>query len=257
MPSLLRMLKDTLSAGYDYLQFVVVANVLWCTAWIVPLLGSAAVWDAAAIQVAVGGIAAALIVGPATLGLAHLSYRIVSRDDPGLGQFFQGYSRFFWRGAAYFLINTAIVGGCILNVGFYTTKFADSWLWMIGVLWLYVLLFWSLMQIYAPQFIVREDIGAWQALKKAALLAVDNLAYTTVVALEIAVVAALIALPVLLGKPTLMGLSVLISFFVFPGLVGLLGAGAVQDLMRKYELEADEPSEQGERLSAKEEAHRA
>jgi len=257
MPSLGRMLKETLAAGYDYLQLVVVANVLWCTAWIAPALAAAAVAASPVALAALGATVGALTVGPATLGLAHLSHHIATRDDPGLRHFFQGYSRFFWRGVFYFLINAVIVAGCILNIGFYTTKFAGHWLWMIGVLWIYVLIFWCLMQLYAPQFIVREDSGVWRGLRKAALLAADSIGYSTVVMLEIAAMAALLALPVLLGRPTLMGLSVMVVFFLFAGLVALLGAGAVEDLLRKYQTEEGEATEPPEDLSPEEEAFRA
>ncbi|MFQ6132994.1 MAG: hypothetical protein ACE5R4_13215 [Armatimonadota bacterium] len=254
MPSLGRMLKATLSATYDYLQLVVVANVLWCAAWIVPLLVSAVLPDIVLLVIAVAGALAALTVGPATLGLAELAHRVVTRDDPGLRHFFHGYSRFFWRGVSYFLVNAVVVGGCLVNVGFYTTVFAGRWLWVVGVLWVYVLIFWGLMQIYAPQLIVRADLGVARALKLAARAVAGNIAYTTVVMLEIAVVGALVALPVLLGKQTLMGLSVLVAFFLFAGFVSMLSAGAVDDLMQYQEAEEEQPGEDSEEPSTEEEA---
>ncbi len=252
-PSLGGMLKHTLSVWYDYLQLVVGGTVLWCLVWLVPV-GVASLLLDSALYLPVGVLAAALTVGPASLGLACMSLKMVRRDDPGIAHFFWGYTRFFWRGVWWALANALIAGGCVWNVVFYTSQFKDGRYWPIGVLWVYVLLYWLFMQLYAPQFIVRENSGVWNALRKSALLVAGNLGCTAVVAFEAGVVIGIVVLPLFVSSALLIGVSVLVAFFLCAGTVLLVGAGAVENLMRQYEQPAETAAGNS---SSEEEAARA
>jgi hypothetical protein len=76
--------------------------------------------------------------------------------------------------------------------------------------------------------------GPLGALKKSALLALDNVGFTLLLATFTAAVTALVALPVIMGTPYLVGLSALIVLFVYAGFFALLANHALLELLKQY-----------------------
>ena len=104
----------------------------------------------------------------------------------------------------------------------------------------YAMLYWVLMQIYCPAFIVREDIGVLRATRRSALLVLGNIGYSALVFVQLAVVGVVIALPVFVPVGVLWGLSIMLVLFLVAAFAMLLGAAALEDLMQQY---ADTPDE--------------
>lgn len=252
------MLKKTLVDAYDYLQFVVFGNVMWCVAWLIPVfvltaIGPSLRGDEAASAartaavVAISLLVAAFVVGPATMGLAALARAITRRQDPRLVDFFHGFRRFYFRGAGLFAINAAVATICGANVFFWSSsgpggeRIGQLGSFVILTLFGYGMLYWILMQVYCPAFIARDDIAVLKATKKSALLVLDNIPYSALVFAQLAVIGLLVALPLFVPNALLMGLSVMLVAFVVVAFAMLLGACALDDLMQKYESADGDP----------------
>ena len=245
------MLKKTLVDAYDYLHLLVVGNVLWCIAWLIPVLLMMAVGPElrgeqppsrshSAVAVGIALLAAAFVVGPATMALAALARAIASRQDPRLVDFLHGFRRFYLRGAALFGINVAVAGLWATNLLFWASsgpggeRIGQIASFALLTLLSYAMLYWLLMQLYCPAFLARQDIGVFRAIRRSALIVLGNLGYSTLVFAQLAVLGALIALPIFVHVPILMGVSVMLVTFLVVAFVMLLGAEALRDLMQQY-----------------------
>lgn len=250
MPHFPRMLKKTFVDGYDYLQLVVFGNVIWCLAWTPAAAFATARIGNFPLKAAVVLLLASVGAGPVWMGLAQLSRAIADREDPRMAQLLTGLRAFFGRGVALFLVNVAFIAVCLFDVWWWSTFTRQRWSqlasFVVTTLWVYVLLFWLIMQAFCAPFIVRENIGVARALRKSALLVLDNLGYATMVMLQIAVLMAIMSLWIVVpgqAKATLMGLALMVLFFLFAGFVSLLGTEALDDLMQKYQPAQDSEEE--------------
>jgi small-conductance mechanosensitive channel len=184
------------------------------------------------------------------MGLAKLSCSIAEREDPRAGELLSGMTSFFGRGVTLFLVNAAFIAICLLDVSFWGEHALKWWgelgSFVVTTLWVYVLLFWLIMQLYCAPFIVRENLGVGKALKKSALLVLDNLGYSTLLLVQVAVLVVFMGLFLVVpgqAKATFIGLSLMVLFFLFAAFVSLLGTEALDDLMRKYEQREKEAGE--------------
>ncbi|MGD8237759.1 MAG: hypothetical protein PVH68_04365 [Armatimonadota bacterium] len=246
------MLKKTLVDAYDCLQLLVLGNVAWCVSWLVPVGVMTAVGpqigaeEPAALPhtiaaVCVGLVVAAFTVGPTTMALAALSRAITTRRDPRLADFFRGFRRFFLRGAALFGLNAVVATLWASNVFFWASsgpggeRIGQWGSFALLTLLSYAMLYWVLMQIYCPAFIAREDIGVLRATRRSALIVLGNIGYSALVFVQLAVLAAVIALPLFVPVRVLAGVAIMLLAFLAVAFAMLLGATALDDLMKQYE----------------------
>ncbi len=265
------MLKKTLRDGYDCLQLIVFGNVAWWTAWLLPFFVSTVVWPKAekgqpmplaqiGFAIGLGLLVAAFIVGPVTMGLAALARVITRRQDPRLVDFFHGFRRFYLRGTMLFAVNAVITMCWGANLVFWSSSGpGGERLGQIGSFALlsllsYAMLYWVLMQLYCPAFIVREDIGVLRAVRRSALLVLGNIGYSAGVFAQLAIIAAAIALPFTVQVQLLMGVSVMLAGFLYVAFAMLLGAAALEDLMQKYEGEDEEAEEPADEDAAEDDS---
>jgi len=238
--------------AYDYLQLLVFGNLLWCIAWLIPIFLMTAVGPqvagegplsqrhgAAAVCIAL--VVAAFIVGPATMGLAALARAIASRQDPRMADFFQGFRGFYLRGAGLFGLNAVAVTIWATNMFFWSSRgpggerIGQVGSFVLLTLLSYGMLYWVLMQMYCPALIARENIGMLRATKRSALVVLGNPGYSALAFAQLAAVGALVALPLFVHVSLLMGLSVMLVAFLVVAFAMLVGAEALNDLMRQYE----------------------
>ena len=240
------MLRSTLSQAWDYFHLVIAGSLLWAVSLAVPMLVTGFMRDLRLI-VPTFYLLAALTVGPVTVGLYGMSEGMARRELPGLGALFGTLRRFYLRSVALFLIETFVFGGIALAAWFYQAKF-DFWLLeALSLLWVYVGLFWLMMALYVPAFLVREDGSVGSALKRGAFLTLAHPGYTFLIFLQIAFLLAVILIPVFMRSNVALGVSFLVFFLVLPGFVPLLATNALNDLVRKHMAsEAEEESGEGE-----------
>ncbi len=238
------VLRATLSQTWDYAHLVIAGSLLWGLSAAVPLLATAFLRD---MRLAAAGLYAvgALTVGPMTVALYGMSEGMAARELPSLGALFGSLRRFYWRGALLFLIQAFILGGTLLAAWFYQAKF-DHWLLEgLSLFWIYVALFWVMMNLYVPALLVRGEGSVLGALRNGALLTLAHPGYTFLVLLEVACLLVLVALPLLARSNLALGVSFLVFFLVLPGFVPLLATNAMGDLLRHHARDEEGTDEAG------------
>lgn len=240
------VIRETLSQAYDYIFLVIAASLLFGVSLGVPA-AALGLWAGTWLMVPASCVVAALSVGPVWVSIYGLSQAIAERELPGFGHLFGSLRRFCFRGAALFLVEAFILGGCLLAAWFYRAKF-DHWaLECLSLLWVYVALFWVMISLYVPAFLVRDNSSIWSALRKGALLTLAHPGYTFLVLLQIGFIVLLIAVSVFSRVNALLGLSFLLFFLFLPGFTALLATNALNDLLRAHtEPEEDKGDAEGE-----------
>ena len=115
---------------------------------------------------------------PATAGVYYLANQLAKGETVSFSLFVQGMRRYFRRSWLLAIIAVVISVLLVGNILFYA-NFANQWVRLISVFWGYVLLFWLAMLIYLfPLLIEQSDKSLLLILRNAALLVLDNLAFT-------------------------------------------------------------------------------
>ena len=223
-------LRATLSQTWDYIFLVMGGSLLWAASVAVPATASAFV-AGTRLAIPVYYLLGALTVGPSWVALYGMSAAMARREMPAFGDFLRALRRFYWRGVALFLVQAFVLGGCVLAAWFYQAKFHHWALMAVSLLWVYVGLFWIMMGLYAPAFLVRDDGSVWAALRKAAILTLAYPGYTFLILLQIAILLGLILLPIVARLGAAIGVSFILFFFLLPAFVSLLATNALHDLL--------------------------
>jgi len=233
-------LRATFSQAWDYIFLVMGGSLLWAVSVAVPATASAVV-SGTPLAIPAYYLLGALTVGPAGVALYGMSAVMARREMPGFGDFFRALRRFYWRGVALFLVQAFFLGGCLLAAWFYHTKFHHWAFEALSLLWVYVGLFWVMMGLYVPAFLIRDDRSIWSALRKAAILTLAYPGYTFLILLQIVIVLAVIAVPIVARVNAAIGVSFILFFLILPAFVALLATNAMNDLLQaRVEAEGDE-----------------
>ena len=232
-PDFSRMMRKALQDVYDRLGLCVFCSIVWsvclvfATAWafgVVAPLGPVLAF--------VLGVA---LVGPMTLGLYEVAGQMALGEDVWAKDILRGARRHFAHGAVLFAANVVFLAAAGLAVYFYTTQLSGTIGKIIGLLWLYAAGMWLLGQLLCPAFIVRQGVGVLTAIKRSAVLVVDNIGYTFALAAQVGVVLMLIYVPVGLMLKPVVPLSFMIFFLILPAFVAVVAMNVYDDLMRKYD----------------------
>jgi len=223
-------LRATFSQAWDYIFLVMGGSLLWAVSLAVPATASAVV-SGTPLAIPAYYLLGALTVGPAWVGLYGMSAVMARREMPGFGDFFRAFRRFYWRGVALFLVQAFVLGGCLLAAWFYHTKFHHWAFEGLSLLWVYVALFWVMMGLYVPAFLIRDDRSIWSALRKAAILTLAYPGYTFLILLQVIIVLAVIAVPIVARLGAAIGVSFILFFLILPAFVALLASNAMDDLL--------------------------
>ncbi|HJN13950.1 MAG TPA: hypothetical protein QGH10_00590, partial [Armatimonadota bacterium] len=225
---------STLSECYDYFHLVILGSLVVAVSLIAPTLASALA-PATLVALLAAYLLGALSVGPIWVALYGLSDTISQRELPGMGAMLGALRKFYWRGVGLFLVYAFILGGTLLAAWFYQWKFEHWLLEGISLLWVYFSIFWVMMNLYVPAFLVMDDESIWSALRKGFILTMAHPGYTFLVFVQVGCVVAMIAAPILGRVNWAMGLSFILFFMFLPGFVSLLSTNAMRDLLRKHE----------------------
>ena len=232
-PDFSRMMRKALQDIYDHLGICVLFSIIWsvclvfATAWafgVVSPLGPVLAF-----------VLGVVLVGPMTLGLYEVAGQMASEEDVWPRDLLRGARRHFVCGAALLAANVVFLAAAGLAVYFYTTQLGGAVGKIIGLLWLYAAGMWLLGQLLCPAFIVRQGVGVLTAIKRSAVLVVDNIGYTFALAAQVGVVLMLIYVPVGLMLKPVVPLSFMIFFLILPAFVAVVAMNVYDDLMRKYD----------------------
>lgn len=148
------ILKKTAWHLHDYLGLLILWNLLWWVAFllIIPL-------------------------PPATAAVFHVARKITDYEKVTWGDFFAGFSQFFWRGWGLFGWTLLVYFVLAVNVLFYwqiTGSLSGFGRFWAGIcLWLGI--GFTGIHLYAFPILVRDDATVWQCVKKSFWLFLDNI----------------------------------------------------------------------------------
>lgn len=175
----------------------------------------------------VGGL---ILTAPAFASVCYTVNRILEHEDVGIRDFLNGLSRFWSKGLGLAAVYGIIVLILVADIIFFLSS-GNPWVKAIGIPLGYGLLFIALMANYTFPILVMQDPGLVKLFKRSALLVLDNLVFTTILAL-----ASLVILGIcIVFTPALM--------LIFTALIAFLEMSALRVLFQKYGLIAPEKSE--------------
>lgn len=125
-------------------------------------VGMSLLWWAGAFLVVTGA--------PATMGIQHVANRLANYKRADSGFFWENARAHVGKGYILFLFSVLVPPALAFNVWFYAN--AESWLRLIGLVWLWILLIWLLVAQYIfPLFWQQDEPNVRLAFRNAALLA--------------------------------------------------------------------------------------
>ena len=145
-----------------------------------------------------GMLVTVLTLGASAAAVNYVMIKIINRDEVGLRDFKEGFRRFFGRGALAAVI--AILGTLILWVDLlFSLNHSNQIIQLMSGIWIWGLVFWYAVLQFVFPFLVQQDIGLIKALKRAALVVIDNLLGSAIVV----VVTLVVLVPALFWLPSL------------------------------------------------------
>ena len=115
---------------------------------------------------------------PATAGVYYLANQIAKGESVSFSLFGQGMRRYFRRSWLLAIVVLVISVLLVVNLLFYA-NFTNQWVRLLSVFWGYLIVFWLAMLIYLfPLLIEQESKSLLLILRNAALLVLDNVAFT-------------------------------------------------------------------------------
>ncbi len=223
---------------YENLGTIIVLSLLWAVpvALVVGgLLGGSVVGQVA---FTVGWVS----LGPVTLAVWAVGNRI-ARGSPGrIRDFVDGLRGRMVPGLLLFLALVLISTLLVANVRFYFSSTLGvlgrplDWAGagirvgqLVGLFWLAPLTLWVLMQLYVLALVVEQDVSVGRALRRAAILVLDNVIFTLGMTLVVVVLA------------TVCILSGVGMFAFFAGAMAVLTNNALRQLLARYALPSEQP----------------
>ena len=224
---------------YDYLGSLLLLSLVWTV-----LIGTIAVVGQSVVISLTGslprplaallGFVAALAgvvltAAPLTAGLFRYARNAAARQEPELFDLAWGFRcalrSSLGLGALQALGTVVLAGNCY----FYLAQRHPVAV-VIGAVFAYVLAFWLLACCYQWPLLVEQELTPLRAVKKSALLALDNFPFT----LGLALVITLLSL--------LLWATVLGGVMLWPGLIAMLLTQATRELLRKYGVLGADPT---------------
>jgi len=230
-----RILWRSLVDVYEGLFPMVGMNLLWI------LISIPVVFLATLILMALGlpnvwAFSAALLFGvmapnPASVGIHNYANPLVKEDRVEFDLFWSGLRKLWRRSLA--LSAIGIAGICLLgvNIYFYVTNSAQV-LHYFAILWIYGLIFWSIMLLFMNALLVEQDSKSIKlVVRNAFLLALDNLVPSLVIFIILTIVSILS-----------IGVTLLVAL-VGGSFVAVVETRAVLAFLEKYQARtADQPT---------------
>ena len=199
-----RALKMAFWVMYDHLGILMVANLVWSVAVLVPgFFGFAALLTGDPGLILFMGapllvLALGILMPVVSAGMAHMIKGLVETHDGSLSDLFGGM-RLYWRRAVG--IGLAYVAACTalpVSVWFYATRLKDAAPWLgfaISAIAAWCLLFVLLTGMLVIPALVQKKAGLRDTLKLAALLVLDNPLFSVGLAVQCVMLGSLAIIP--------------------------------------------------------------
>jgi uncharacterized membrane protein YesL len=162
------------------------------------------------------------IVAPLTAAVTYAGNLAVHKEDAGPRDLLRGFGRFWLRAAMLGAVQSVVLVVLALDISLVFTVRA-TWVMMLSGIWVYLAIFiWSVC-VYVYPLMVEQDVGVPTAIRRSALLVLDNPAYTLA---TVTIAAALFLLGVLPTVLLLLGFRAA-GFLMILGLATYAGLNSI------------------------------
>lgn len=224
---------------YDHLGALLVVSLAWALLVGAGVAGgqSAAMALFSAAPPRLGALASVALCGlgflavgsPITAGVFRYTRQAAARQEPELFDLAWGFRRGLLPAWGLGLLQA---GGAILLAGNCYFYLLQRWpvLVVIGAVFGYLLGFWLLAALYQWPLLVEQELAPVAALKKSALLVLDNFPYTLGLGLVVAVLTVICWITILGGV------------LLWSGAAAMLLTHATRELLRRYGILGPDPT---------------
>ncbi len=219
-----RIVARGFGGAYDYAGSTMVVSTLWFFLGLFPaLLAFLVLVQVPAINsILIFGAICVVLLGPLTAAVYSVCDEILRGEEVKYREYFSHLARHYKKAALVTAVMGVILGILVIDVLFFL-QLGNRIMQFVGVIWMYLILFWLMMLQYVYSLIVRKGPSVWETLKMSALLALDNVVATFVVLFF-----------VLLTAVASYFLRVPMMLFMI-GTIGFIHAAAYSELIRKYD----------------------
>lgn len=214
--------KQSFKSGYEYIGMLMLSNAVWFVIAFFPMLVITFLRVENVVLFFTALVVTPIIFGPATAGIHYIINKLVHREETAIVDFKIGFRKYFGRSLGLVLLNAFILAVLVADLVF-SINHPNTIIRFSSGIWLYFIIFWYILIQYIFPLLVQQDIGVITIMKRAALLAMDNMLFSIFMALVnfiILVASLILAAPVLLF---LMGLTAFVQNY------------ALVEVMKKYE----------------------
>jgi uncharacterized membrane protein YesL len=224
----LRLFIKALGLTYENLGMSLVLSIVWFFA----VATAAAFVNVAPIIVPL----AIVLVSPIHAATAAWANLVVHRDDAGFKAVVRAYRTFFARSLLLGAMHAIAAFVCTVDVYIAFTS-QSSMLKIFAGIWVYGGLFVGAVFMYAYPVMVEQNTTAWKAVRRSALLILDNLGFTAVAGLVAALLLAAGTVPtvLMLGGVQAAGTFSIIGVMVYAGLSSVYRNLAAVRLLQRYD----------------------
>ncbi len=223
-----RLFIRSLSLTYEHLGTSLVLSIAWFFA-VATAVSFVSVTPVAAPL-------AILLASPVHAAAAAWANLVVHRDDAGLRAVARAYKAFFARSLLLGTMHAVAAFVCGVDVYIAFTGQSAALKLLAGV-WVYGGLFVAAVFMYAYPVMVEQNTTAWKAVRRSALLVLDNLGFTVVAGLIAALLLTAGSLPtaLMLGGVQAAGTFSIIGVMVYAGLSSIYRNLAAVRLLQRYD----------------------
>lgn len=224
MKCALGIIGQAFRTAYDAIGVVILANVVWCLVVLLPILAVGILRVSSPYFVVGSLVLTLLLIGPATSGVHFMMNRLANGGETVIADFRQGFTRFFARGALLVLLNVLVAVILVVDL-IWVLNSSHLAVRLLAGVFVYFIAFWLLVVQYVFPFLVEQNIGVIQVMKRAVLVAVDNLLVSALLAGAV----------VFLGVFSILTTAPFLLLFV--SLAALIQNFALVETLRKYDSE--------------------
>lgn len=222
MHSILQVIVKSFKALYEYIGMVMITNLIWFLVGFSPLLILMLLNVDYVFAYLLGVLLTPLFLGPATASAHYVMVRLMDREETRVSDFKVGFRKFFTKGMGLVYLNGILVFILVVDLIF-SVNSTNTFFRLLTGLWVWFILFWMVIMQYVFPLLVQHNLGVLATMKRAALLAMDNVGLSLALTL---VNGLLLGLSVVLAAPFLL-------FFV--GITGFMQNFALREILKKYE----------------------
>ena len=222
------VLRRSLVRAYERLGMVVLMSVIWYFVTFATLfVAGPTIWSIPMF---------AAIAAPIHMAIIYCGNLAAHREDAGVKELWEGYKKFWLRAAVLGAMHSAVVLILWIDIQVLLAT-ENTWMRFLSGVWVYLSIFVGLLFMYAYPIVVEQDTTVWKSIRRAAILILDNPAYTLVVGLFAAVFFALGVLPtigILVGNKTA-GYFMIIGLSLYAGFVSIFRNLAAVRALQRYD----------------------